>query len=515
MAAYPWPYLRDGQPLRPDEASVEVTIVGDVMLGRGVAAQSDPLGQAAPWLRAADLTLGNLEGVISSPDLDLTPVRQPPSRLYVLTMAPSAAAVLRDAGFDLVSLANNHALDGGPSGLAETTAYLAEAGITPLGLRIAGDTAPQPIIRQVRGVRLAFLAFNMVPYPKVPGNFEDVRGLPNGWDPAGAAAAIDDARAEADAVIVSVHWGYEYDLRADPAQRAAAQVMLAAGADLVVGHHPHVVQALGQEGEGFVAYSLGNFAFDQQFGETRQGLALRAFFDGKGLRAVQALPVDAGPHPRLMRPADAAPLLARLGLATQPSAHRTVFVCAGSDTASPKEKGADPCRPVETTGPVTTSGGLFTDGAIDLTGDGRPEEVQLRDGTVTVFATTAMPTSSGRSRSLAQPAGMARSRRGVGRRQRRRARRVAAGDVEARCGRHSAQPPLHHRLPPGHLPHAVGRLGPGPAVARGRDGRCRRRRCPGTDRAGRGWAGHKPCGAVGLERLGVQPALAKRAGAVP
>ncbi len=82
-------------------------------------------------------------------------------------------------------------------------------------------------------------------------------------------------------MIVSIHWGYEYDLRPDPSQRDAAQAMLDAGAALVIGHHPHVVQGTAAGQDGFVAYSLGNLVFDQQQDETRYGLALRAFFDAE------------------------------------------------------------------------------------------------------------------------------------------------------------------------------------------------------------------------------------------
>ena len=257
LSAYPWAYLRGGRPVGPDEALVEVVIVGDVMLGRGVSVADDPLADVAPWLRAADLALCNLEGVVTSSaagavsthqtveagdeaatprDICRSPEAADQSVVYHLPMPATAAGALRAAGFDLVGLANNHVLDCGPDGLAESVAYLEEAGITPLGVATDDDAAPAPLIRTVRGVRLAFLAFNMVPYPAGFGH------LPADATPAQAAAAIAAARVAADAVIVSVHWGYEYQLRPDPAQRAAAQAMLAAGADLVVGHHPHVVQ---------------------------------------------------------------------------------------------------------------------------------------------------------------------------------------------------------------------------------------------------------------------------------
>jgi hypothetical protein len=370
LSAYPWLYLRGGVPLASGEEVVEVIAVGDVMLGRGVAQEAQPLAAVRPWLRAADLAVGNLECTIAAGGTS----RPGPYRLLAPLSAPAA---LRGAGFDVLGLANNHALDYDPAGLEETVSSLEEAGLSPVGSGPDVEAASQPLIREVGGVRLAFLALNDVPDPDDrPGDEGWTRAA---WDPARAAAAVAHARAEADAVIVSVHWGYEYELRPDPAQRDAARILLEAGADLVVGHHPHVVQgvqtgsrglmeASGARDDGFVAYSLGNFVFDQEQGETRQGLALRAFFDGQGLRAVQALPVWAGTRPRLMTPEEAAPLLARI----QPAARRVGFACDGQT-----------CHPTDV--PQTPQAAPFRSGAIDLTGDGTPEQVRLEGEQVAVY----------------------------------------------------------------------------------------------------------------------------------
>ncbi len=355
---YPWLYQRDDLPLSPAENVVAVIAVGDVMLGRGLADLSNPFAAVRPWLRAADLTLGNLECVIAE-DTESSP----PGALYA---PPVVTVQLRNAGFDLLSLANNHALDLGPQGLAETVARLEGAGIAPVGLD------PAPLIRQVGHVRLAFLAFNAVPpffETDVSPDRESLR-----WDPARAAEAVDMARAQADALIVSIHWGYEYETQVDPAQREAARILSEAGADLVLGHHPHVVQGTDLVSGHFVAYSLGNFVFDQQQGETGRGLALRAFFDERGLRAVQALPVWAGPRPELMELEDAQSLVARI----IPSSGRVAFKC--------DERA---CRAVEYPQSQSQSAlaesGLFWGGEIDLTGDGVPEQVRRAGERVIVY----------------------------------------------------------------------------------------------------------------------------------
>lgn len=363
LSAYPWLYRRYGEPVAADKRLVEVILAGDVMPARGVADVAAPLAAVAPWLRAADLAFGNLECVIAENGT----ARAGPYRLR----APArAAGYLAAAGFDVLGLANNHALDYGPEALEETVARLKGAGVATVGAGAGADAAAQPLIREVGRVRLAFLAFNAVPDPDDAPTSVGAEGWTRaGWDEARAVEAVAAARALADAVIVSVHWGYEYELRPGPAQRAMARALADAGADLVVGHHPHVVQGTEVRGETFVAYSLGNFLFDQQRGDTRHGLALRAFFDGDGLRAVQAIPVWAGPRPRLRAPADAA----APDELEAPAARRVGVACD-----------AGGCRQADVPS-APRSGGLFTVGQIDLTGDGVAEEVRREGEAVVIY----------------------------------------------------------------------------------------------------------------------------------
>ena len=371
LSGYPWLYVRGGEPTVEGEQVVEVIALGDVMLGRGVAGEPRPFAAVSTWLRTADLVVGNMESTIAAGG---TP-RPGPYRLRAPLSSPTT---LREAGFDVLGLANNHALDYGPEGLVETVSRLERIGIDAVGAGPEAEAARQPLIREVGGLRLAFLAFNAVPDPQ--DGLQDGGWGPGRWDGEGVVTAIAAARAQAEAVIVSIHWGYEYELRPDPAQRHMAQVMLGAGADLVIGHHPHVVQSTeidlggatepgGALGGQFVAYSLGNFVFDQEQGETRQGLALRALFDTQGLRAVQALPVRAGLRPRLMSSEEATPLLSRV----RPAPPRVGFGC--------EEEG---CRQVEVMEKET--GGRFRAGTIDLTGDGVPEQVRLGDEQVVVLS---------------------------------------------------------------------------------------------------------------------------------
>ena len=149
LSPYPWIYLRDGQPLADDETVVELIAVGDVMLGRGVADEPQPLADVASWLAAADLTLGNLEAAIVAQGTPRTAPADGPQPI-ILQAPPTAVSHLSSAGFDILSLANNHSLDFGPEGLAETAVRLQKAGITPIGAGPGLCCLPAPYPRRQR-----------------------------------------------------------------------------------------------------------------------------------------------------------------------------------------------------------------------------------------------------------------------------------------------------------------------------------------------------------------------------
>jgi poly-gamma-glutamate synthesis protein (capsule biosynthesis protein) len=377
LDAYPWVYLRDGRPLEADEQVVSVIAVGDTLLGRGISDEADPLQEAAGWLSDADIALANLEGVLvdsgtARPGLEGEP--QP----ILLGASPDATGHLVRAGFDIMSLANNHSLDYGEEGLLESVNHLQEASIDVLGLMGEGVTA-DPLIREVDGLRLAFLAFNAVgdPHPELvcPPDGE-CSPRPAIWDPLASAKAIAKARAAADAVIVSIHWGFEYQSRPDPGQERIAHALLDAGADLIVGHHPHVPQDITIQENRVIAFSLGNFLFDQGQGETAHGVALRPFFDKKGLRALQALPLQAGPRPRIATMAEAKTWLSQL-LPPVSDADWITYVCEVDGCTvmdAPPTDEADP-----------SADGRFFSGQIDLTGDGNPETVRREGEQIKVY----------------------------------------------------------------------------------------------------------------------------------
>ncbi len=259
------------------------------MLSRGVGAKMKgrndwtyPFEMIAPTLRAADLTFCNLECPVSDRGQDL-------HHLYSFRADQRALDGLRYAGFGVLSLANNHTYDWGPEALLDTMQRLREAGIKPVGAGANDPEAHDPLIVNLKGVKLAFLAYvNILPREATAG--VDHPGV--AWlDPPRALADIRSARSLADLIIISVHWGVEYSNRPRPGQVKLAHQMIDAGADLVVGHHPHVVQPVEKYREGWIAYSLGNFVFDQNSEATRHGLMLKATLRGKQIVDVTSIPI--------------------------------------------------------------------------------------------------------------------------------------------------------------------------------------------------------------------------------
>lgn len=370
LSEYPWVFLRDNQIPSSEEHLASIIIVGDITFGRGIREGRDHLRLSKGWLRSADLTLGNLEGVISQKEVFrycFDTVKNP----YILCSTPMAVAELKEAGFDILGLANNHAGDLGACGLSDTVQVLRAFGIEPGGVQKNFTHKITPVLRNVGNARVAFFFVNMVSL-----NFSILEGDPQfprctlwhviSWeDQKELISAIQSIRLQVDVVIVSIHWGYEYETQEAPLQQYISRNLIEAGADVIIGHHPHVIQGVEiifrspQNDQGIVLYSLGNFLFDQQTEKTKVALVSRLLVDGKGLRAVQILPIQAGGLPRL---------LSLVEVMTLSSDHEIseeiVFQCSEKDCYQIHAR----LNPSE--------GGLFWFGEIDLTGDQLPEKVQ-------------------------------------------------------------------------------------------------------------------------------------------
>ncbi|MEK6651284.1 MAG: CapA family protein [Bacteroidota bacterium] len=248
----------------------------------------------ADSLRKADLVFVNLE----SPLTDQGGVTEHPKVNLIFCGPPAGAWSLRQAGIDVVSTANNHAFDFGIRALRETIANLELTGIAWTGTSVDSVSLFAPAVVAVRGVRIAFVAFTE--FVNLKGRWSEHIAL---FDSLSAEAALRAARARADIVVASYHGGGEYGDR--PSRRSLAHLrwLAQAGADVVLGHHPHVPQGIERVGETWIVHSLGNFVFAQpQRYWTQIGLAARITVRRTAGRprisALSLIPLQAGLQPR-------------------------------------------------------------------------------------------------------------------------------------------------------------------------------------------------------------------------
>ncbi len=298
----------------PPPRPTTLTVVGDLMLTRGVADPAGALRPLAPRLRRADLTVGNLENTLSR-------AGPPQQGGDSFGADPGVVRLLLRAGFDAVSLANNHVGDFGRQALLDTLRHLENSPVAGFGAGTDVASAARPAILARNGVRFAFLGFNAIGEtpaagPGTPGALS-VRMPPR----TGPLSASDLRRVttqvrrvaeRADVVVVLPHWGTQYTHVPEPVQRLVGRRLVDAGASLVVGGHPHWVQGLEVHKGRVIAHSLGNFVFDMDFmTETQQGVVLEATFWGDRLKAIELVPYRMDPSfaPRPAAPAEAADIL--------------------------------------------------------------------------------------------------------------------------------------------------------------------------------------------------------------
>ncbi len=274
----------------PAGGEAHIVLMGDVMLGRGVAlAHSEhnwatTLAALLPVTSQTDLSAANLESPLTDEAL-ISPDG------FDLRAPPASVQALVGASISLVTLANNHALDAGKPGVQQTLAILQGAGVRAVG----PDALPLTVT--IRGLRIAFIAFDDVSQP---------------LDVAQAAQAVGLARKTSQAVIVSIHWGMEYQEVPDARQREIARALADAGAGLIWGHHPHVAQPVEWlQGTALpyptlVAFSLGNAMFDQAGPpDSRRSAVLRIALDDHGVRQVHAFGFSIDPPTLSLEPANA------------------------------------------------------------------------------------------------------------------------------------------------------------------------------------------------------------------
>lgn len=251
--------------LDTSKRDVSLLAVGDINLGR-LTGQKILEGNydyafenISDYIQKFDIAFGNLESQLA----DLNGETQSPTSEYRFAGPPGGAAGLKTAGWDIVSIANNHMWDYGKDALFETMENLEQAGVKYIGSRRRTEDLYKPTIIETNGQKIAFLAGTMIL---------------NGYEKAGAldyvawadteklTTAIGDIRDEVDWIIVSIHGGVEYASKPTLEKQTLAHELIDAGANIILGHHTHIPQGIEEYNDGVIFYSLGNFAFWQPFG---------------------------------------------------------------------------------------------------------------------------------------------------------------------------------------------------------------------------------------------------------
>ena len=248
----------------PDLRPITIAITGDVMLARSLTIQmiasTDrfPFNYTADYLRSFDLTVGNLECVVSTLG---SPI---PGKEYTFEANPIGFRRLQDAGFDIMSVANNHSGDFGASAFMDMLTHLPRYGIVPLGGGSNLAAAHTPVIKTLHSTTVGFLAYCQIE----PASFAATATTPgHAWlDPDLVRADITALRPLVDYIVVFTHWGIEYQVLEDGDQQAMAHLAIDSGADFVIGAHPHVRQPSELYRGKPIVYSLGNFVFDEMPG---------------------------------------------------------------------------------------------------------------------------------------------------------------------------------------------------------------------------------------------------------
>jgi poly-gamma-glutamate synthesis protein (capsule biosynthesis protein) len=304
-------------------SDVRLVAVGDIMLGesplclgRGVSSAIRKRGPDHPFvhvvdcLKDGDLVFGNLEAVLSNSGA---------KRGYVRSLAlrgdPKAAEGLKCAGFNVFSLANNHALEHGPEALEETMCALKEQGIGYVGVGASLKEGRTPLILSSKGAAVAFLAYCLV---------HDKTAYVSVDYPKGICDDVAKARTKADLVVVSLHWGSEYIHKPSPVQVRLAHDIIDSGCAVILGHHPHVLQGIERYSGGLIAYSLGNFVFDMWGRSTRESAILKVALSKSGVKDIEVVPVriNGSYQPEVLSGHEAKEVLSRLEDWGLPILHR-------------------------------------------------------------------------------------------------------------------------------------------------------------------------------------------------
>ena len=259
-------------------------LVGDIMLSRNVNKKIKKYGPLFPFekissvLKQGDIIFGNLECPISEQGTAL-------KKKYTFKAEPDSIKGLIFA--DIVSLANNHILDYGSIAVKNTKKILKDNNIKFTGLKNKEEINQKPAIIEKQGKKIGFLAYTMI----FPNTFKDLYPMPFPFIEKNVLKDIKNAKKQVDFLIVSNHWGEEYSFKANENQKRIGRLMIDNGADIIAGHHPHVLQPIEEYNKGVIFYSLGNFVFDQRIYEgVKDSIILKISVDSS-IKKIEKIPI--------------------------------------------------------------------------------------------------------------------------------------------------------------------------------------------------------------------------------
>jgi poly-gamma-glutamate synthesis protein (capsule biosynthesis protein) len=285
-------------PLEEEEKEkfIQIAFVGDMMLDRGVAYQVNKNGEGdfdfvfkniSDSLKKYDLVFGNLEGPVSDKGKD-------EGGIYSFRMSPDIVPILKENKFDALTIANNHINNWGIEAIIDTIERCRKNNILVTGAGLNTEDAYSPKVLEMGNTKIAFLSYSE--FGKYYEAQEDSPGVAMISEEA-LKIGIEKAMQESDIVIVNFHFGEEYQLEENSYQHKYAHMAIDLGANLVIGHHPHVVQPIEKYRNSYIAYSLGNFIFDQYFSEeTMQGGLLEVDIENKTIKNVNLKKVKINNH---------------------------------------------------------------------------------------------------------------------------------------------------------------------------------------------------------------------------
>jgi poly-gamma-glutamate capsule biosynthesis protein CapA/YwtB (metallophosphatase superfamily) len=268
---------------------VTISGAGDVNFGDGVTPSlvagglDYPFANVSGAFESTDVSFVNLECCISSTGSSV------PGKEFCFEGPSDSAAALSAGGIKMVSLANNHSKDYGTAAFLETLGHLRQNGIAWCGAGNNSAEAYSPALLDAHGKKVAFVAFTGV----IPDGWPATSTNPGcaiTWDRNRVASSIRDAKSKADYVVASFHWGIELATSPNQEQRSLAHLAVDSGADMVLGHHPHVVQGFEVYKNRLIAYSLGNFVFSPPREASARSVMVIALLGPGGLVEAKVVP---------------------------------------------------------------------------------------------------------------------------------------------------------------------------------------------------------------------------------